>query len=90
MVIMLDDVGFGQTSTFGGPIPTPEFDKLAAQGLRYTRFHTTAICGPSRAALDHGPQSPQRGLRFPGRVGDGLPQLQQHDPEVHGVHRGHA
>lgn len=51
IVILLDDVGFGQTSTFGGLIPTPALDQLADEGLRYTRFHTTAICGPSRAAL---------------------------------------
>ncbi|WP_425397534.1 arylsulfatase [Aeoliella sp.] len=51
IVILLDDVGFGQTSTFGGLIPTPNFDQLASEGLRYNRFHTTAICGPSRAAL---------------------------------------
>ena len=51
LVILLDDVGFGQTSTFGGLIPTPNLDKLASEGLRYNRFHTTAICGPSRAAL---------------------------------------
>ncbi len=51
VVILLDDVGFGQTSTFGGLIPTPNLDKLAASGLKYNRFHTTAICGPTRAAL---------------------------------------
>lgn len=51
VVILLDDVGFGQTSTFGGLIPTPNLDKLASEGLRYNRFHTTAVCGPSRAAL---------------------------------------
>ncbi len=51
VVILLDDVGFGQTSTFGGLIPTPNLDQLASEGLRYNRFHTTAICGPSRAAL---------------------------------------
>ncbi len=51
IVILLDDVGFGQPSTFGGLIPTPSLDKLASEGLRYNRFHTTAICGPSRAAL---------------------------------------
>lgn len=51
LLILLDDVGFGQASTFGGPVPTAALDKLAAEGLRYTRFHTTAICGPSRAAL---------------------------------------
>ncbi|MFG0289159.1 MAG: arylsulfatase [Rhodopirellula sp. JB044] len=51
IIILLDDVGFGQTSTFGGLIPTPNLDQLAGEGLRYNRFHTTAICGPSRAAL---------------------------------------
>lgn len=51
IVILLDDVGFGQTSTFGGLIPTPNLDTLASEGLRFNRFHTTAVCGPSRAAL---------------------------------------
>lgn len=51
VVILLDDVGFGQASTFGGLIPTPNLDTLASEGLRYNRFHTTAVCGPSRAAL---------------------------------------
>ena len=51
LLIMTDDVGFGASSTFGGPIPTPTFDKLAANGLRYNRFHTTALCSPTRAAL---------------------------------------
>lgn len=51
IVILLDDVGFGQISTFGGLIPTPNLDQLAAEGLKFNRFHTTAICGPTRAAL---------------------------------------
>ncbi|RJG11622.1 arylsulfatase [Massilia cavernae] len=51
LLIMTDDVGFGATSTFGGPIPTPTFDALADRGLRYNTFHTTAMCSPSRAAL---------------------------------------
>lgn len=51
VVIMLDDVGFGDTSVFGGPARTPALDKLAAQGLRYNHFHTTSICSPTRAAL---------------------------------------
>ncbi len=51
VLILLDDVGFGQAGTFGGQIPTPSLDQLAAEGLKYTRFHTTAICGPTRAAL---------------------------------------
>jgi arylsulfatase A-like enzyme len=51
LLIMTDDVGFGASSTFGGPIPTPTFDALAAHGLRYNEFHTTALCSPTRAAL---------------------------------------
>src|SRR5262245_65727040 len=51
LVILLDDTGFGATSTFGGPVATPTFDRLADNGLRYTRFHTTALCAPTRAAL---------------------------------------
>ena len=51
LLILLDDVGFGMTSTFGGPVPTPNLDKLAKTGLTYTRFHTTALCSPTRAAL---------------------------------------
>ncbi|MGC1177549.1 MAG: arylsulfatase [Methyloceanibacter sp.] len=51
MLILTDDVGFGASSTFGGPIPTPRMDRLAREGLRYTQFHTTALCSPTRAAL---------------------------------------
>lgn len=51
LIIMTDDVGFGASSTFGGPIATPTLDALAEQGLRYNRFHTTAICSPTRASL---------------------------------------
>ncbi|MCP5395194.1 MAG: arylsulfatase [Sphingomonadaceae bacterium] len=51
IIILLDDVGFGTTSTFGGPVATPNLDALARQGLSYTRFHTTGICSPTRASL---------------------------------------
>jgi arylsulfatase A-like enzyme len=51
LVILTDDVGFGATSTFGGPVPTPTFDRLAKNGLRYNQFHTCALCSPTRAAL---------------------------------------
>jgi arylsulfatase A-like enzyme len=51
LVILLDDVGFGASSTFGGPCRTPTADRLAAGGLRYNRFHTTALCAPTRQAL---------------------------------------
>lgn len=54
VIILIDDLGFGATSTFGGPIATPTFDKLAEDGLRYNNFHTTALCSPTRVALKCG------------------------------------
>jgi arylsulfatase A-like enzyme len=51
VMVLLDDVGFGASSTFGGPISTPTLDSLAKSGLRYTQFHTTALSSPTRAAL---------------------------------------
>ena len=51
LMILIDDVGYGAWSTFGGQIPTPSLDRLANMGLRYTRFHTTALSSPTRAAL---------------------------------------
>ncbi|MBU1257130.1 MAG: arylsulfatase, partial [Alphaproteobacteria bacterium] len=51
LLVLTDDVGFGASSTFGGPIPTPNFDMLARNGLKYTQFHTTAMCSPTRASL---------------------------------------
>ena len=51
LLILLDDAGFGQFSTFGGGVPSPTMDQLAGEGLRYNHFHTTALCSPTRAAL---------------------------------------
>jgi len=51
LIVLLDDVGFGSSSAFGGPCQTPNFDKLAAGGLKYNRFHTTALCSPTRQAM---------------------------------------
>ena len=51
LLILTDDVGFGASSTFGGPIETPNFQRIANSGLRYNTFHTTALCSPTRAAL---------------------------------------
>jgi arylsulfatase len=51
LIILIDDMGFGQPSTFGGPIHMPTLDSLAAQGLRFNNFLTTALCSPTRAAL---------------------------------------
>ena len=51
LIVLLDDVGFGASTAFGGPCATPNAEKLAAGGLSYNRFHTTALCSPTRAAL---------------------------------------
>ncbi|OPZ31313.1 MAG: Arylsulfatase [Lentisphaerae bacterium ADurb.BinA184] len=51
LIVLIDDAGFGSSSAFGGPCQTPTFERLAANGLRYSRFHTTALCSPTRQAL---------------------------------------
>ena len=53
VIILIDDIGFGGPSTFGGPIQTPTLDRLAAEGLRYNNFHTTALCSPTRWLRRH-------------------------------------
>src|SRR5689334_8987666 len=50
LVVLIDDAGFGNPSTFGGPIETPNYTRVAEQGLRFNRFHVTAVCSPTRAA----------------------------------------
>ena len=64
LLMMSDDVGFAMSSAFGGPVPTPNYEALAAQGQRYNRFHTTGICSPSRAALLTGRNHHNAGVGF--------------------------
>lgn len=73
LVVLIDDLGFGQPGTFGGPVPTPAMDALAAEGLRYTRFHTTAICSPTRAALLTGRNHHQSGFGTITELSTGYP-----------------
>ncbi len=54
VIILIDDLGFGATSTFGGPVPAPTLDRLARSGLRFNNFHTTALCSPTRVAIKCG------------------------------------
>ena len=54
VIVLIDDMGFGVPSTFGGPVPMPTLDRLGRAGLRYNNFHTTALCSPTRAALKSG------------------------------------
>jgi arylsulfatase A-like enzyme len=77
LLVLLDDLGFAGTSAFGGPIATPNFDRLAAGGLKYNNFHTTAVCSPTRTALKSGRNHHvnnmgaiiETGTQFPGNTG---------------------
>ena len=89
LLIMTDDVGFGAPGTFGGVVPTPALDRIAKSGLRYTNFHSTSLCSPSRAAIDHRPQPPRGRLRGGGRNRDGVPGLRLGHQEGERHHRRH-
>jgi arylsulfatase A-like enzyme len=77
LVVLVDDLGFAGTSSFGGPVPTPTFDQSAAAGIKYNNFHTTAVCSPTRAALKSGRNHHvnnmggiiETGTAFPGNTG---------------------
>lgn len=81
ILVLLDDLGFAGTSTFGGPVNTPTFDRVASEGLYYNNFHTTAVCSPTRAALKSGRNHHvnnmgaiiETGTGFPGNTGQ-IPQ----------------
>jgi len=73
VLILTDDVGFGAPSTFGGVIPTPTLDPIAANGLRYTNFHTTALCSPTRAALITGRNHHSEGFGVVSEQSTGFP-----------------
>ena len=73
LLIMTDDVGFAAPSTFGGVIPTPSLDRIAANGLRYTNFHSTALCSPTRAALITGRNHHSVGFGVVSEAASGYP-----------------
>ena len=73
LIVLIDDCGFGQCSTFGGGVSTPNFDRIANSGLRYNRFHTTALCSPTRAALLCGRNHHSVGSGVIGEAGTGFP-----------------
>ena len=73
LLIMTDDQGYGVSSTFGGVIPTPALDRIAKAGLRYTEFHSTALCSPTRAALITGRNHHSVGYGVIGELSTGYP-----------------
>ena len=82
LVILLDDVGFGASSAFGGPCSTPTAERLAANGLKYNRFHTTALCSPTRQALLTGRNHHSVGMGGITEIATSAPGLQL-DPAEH-------
>lgn len=75
VVVLLDDTGFSHLSCFGSAIPTPNFDRLADRGLRYTNFHTTALCSPTRACLLTGRNHHSVGMRALSNFDTGFPNM---------------
>lgn len=81
LLVLIDDLGFAGTSAFGGPVATPSFDRIAAGGVKYNNFHTTAVCSPTRTALKSGRNHHvnnmggiiETGTAFPGNTGQ-IPQ----------------
>ena len=73
LLIMTDDVGFGAPGTFGGVVPTPALDRIAKSGLRYTNFHSTSLCSPTRAALITGRNHHVSGFGVVGEIATGFP-----------------
>ena len=73
LIVLIDDMGFGCTSTFGGPVEMPTFDRLADNGLRYNRFHTTALCSPTRQALLTGRNHHSAEMGSVGEVATSMP-----------------
>ena len=77
VVVLIDDIGFGASSAFGGPINMPTLEKVAKTGLKYNRFHTTALCSPTRVALltgynhhsNNAGSIMETGTAFPGNTG---------------------
>ena len=90
VLILLDDTGFGQYGAFGGGVPSPTLDKLAGEGLRFNRFHTTALCSPTRAALITGqPVDVHPQIMLPGRARCMRPEGNSTRREGVGLWRGY-
>jgi Sulfatase len=81
LLVLIDDAGFGNPSTFGGPISTPGMSRIAEEGVRYNRFHVTALCSPTRAALLTGRNHHAVGFGSIGEFSSGFPGYTAFVPE---------
>jgi arylsulfatase len=73
ILVLVDDLGFAGTSTFGGPVNTPSFDRVASEGIFYNNFHTTAVCSPTRAAIKSGRNHHVNNMSFITEMATGFP-----------------
>lgn len=80
LYIVLDDVGFGALGCYGGPIETPNIDRIAANGLRYGQWHTTALCSPTRSCLLTGRNHTTNGMACISEAAVGFPGANGHIP----------
>ena len=78
--IVLDDVGYSVMSSYGGPVPTPNLDRIVADGLRYTQFHTTALCSPTRSCLLNGRNHTRNSMACITEAAIGFSQRERRDP----------
>ena len=85
LLIMTDDAGFGAPGTFGGVIPTPALDRIANGGLRYTNFHSTSLCSPTRAAMITGRNHHSAGFGVVGEIATGFPGYNSIIPKENGT-----
>ncbi len=85
LLVLVDDVGFGASSAFGGPVQMPTAERLAAHGLKYTRFHTTALCSPTRAVLLSGRNRHSVGMGGITEITTSAPRLQLPAAHHHGA-----
>ena len=79
-LFLLDDVGFGWCDTFGGLVETPNITRLADNGLRYTNFHTTALCSPTRSCLLNGRNHHSNGMAIITELATGYPGYNARQP----------
>ena len=84
LIIAWDDVGYGSMDIFGGPIETPTMRRIADRGVKYSNFHTTALCSPTRASLLTGRNATTNGMATIAELSSGFPGISTHIPSENG------
>ena len=85
LIIAWDDVGYGTMDVFGGPVEAPNMRRIAERGVRYSNFHTTALCSPTRASLLNGRNATSNGMATIAEFGSGFPGISTRIPMENGM-----